>query len=43
MLPEVLNDNRQQMAVGEGTDWVQAPTLAQPGGSREGLVNSGEC
>jgi hypothetical protein len=33
VLPEVLNGNRQQMAVGEGTDWVQAPTLAQPGGS----------
>ena len=23
------------MAVGMGTDWVQAPTLAQPGGSGE--------
>ncbi len=25
--------NCQQMAVGKGTDWVQAPTLAQQGGS----------
>jgi hypothetical protein len=35
VLPEVLNGNSQQMAVGEGTDWVQAPTLVQPGGSGE--------
>jgi hypothetical protein len=34
-LPEVSNGNCQQMAVGKGTDWVQAPTLAQPGGSGE--------
>jgi len=33
VLPAVVNSNRQQMAVGKGTDWVQAPTLAQPEGS----------
>jgi hypothetical protein len=26
VLPEVFNGNCQQMAVGKGTDWVQAPT-----------------
>ena len=45
VLPAVVNSNCQQMAVGKGTDWVQAPTLAQPGGSgapRKMLVDDEE-
>ncbi len=38
MLPELLNSNRQQMATVAGTDWVQAPTLAQPGSSGEQMM-----
>jgi hypothetical protein len=38
VLPELLNSNRQQMATVAGTDWVQAPTLAQPGSSGEQMM-----
>jgi hypothetical protein len=40
VLPELLNSNRRQMATAAGKDWVQAPTLAQPGspGEQRGVL-----